>query len=661
MPESPEKVTRYNDIAWESRALDPAFSRKYSQKAMALAQKLKDDSGLSEGMVIYGHGYLHEGALDSAEVWFQKGLELREANDDKVGVASCFNNLGLVAYQRGENVQAIEWWKLAYQHTLSENTAPFRSLRADICRHQGLVYKDIGKYDLAYLKLQESLTLYEELESPWGIADLHLNLGALMELQGTYFQAMDQYKTAFQISEINEYPMGQSNALINIGGLYLRTGELYTAEVLITRGMEARSDFNPDANLAMGYINLGLIQSDKKNYDQALYQLDRADSVLKDAPNANLEITLYNDYGYVHMLKGDFESAQQDFQLALNRIETTGNNTQKPEVLSNLTRITSVLDQNVSSLAYANLLEIEIDSMRAQNGNFNALLLYGLEKRLNLEKAKEQQRIITISALIVICLILFLLGALFRSYRSRKKEQIADQRATIAEINEQVNRQRLEEQLRKQELDGLNLRLEIEQTERKRIAQELHDDLGGTLSYIILKLKSAEEQFDQRLNEYADAMGQLNGAVEKVRNISHKMEAGMPGDFEVTQAIRAQVESVANSGQITMEFHSHGFEGRPKLSPKMEKALFRIFQECLSNIIRHSKTEFASFQLIRDDQFVHFLVEDEGVGFSMQEPGFVPGIGLKGIEERVAKLNGTLEIDSRPGKGTTLSIDIPIT
>jgi signal transduction histidine kinase len=202
--------------------------------------------------------------------------------------------------------------------------------------------------------------------------------------------------------------------------------------------------------------------------------------------------------------------------------------------------------------------------------------------------------------------------------------------------------------------------------ERHRIAANLHDGLGQVLLAIrnqaLLAIQRSPEKSSlrQRLDEISGATSQ---ALDEVRQITHGLRPYQLNRLGLTQAIRATVNSVSSNGQIL--FASRVEDIDKVFDTDSEIHVYRIVQEAINNILKHSKATEAAVVIKNRTNIISLSIRDNGRGFdvnsvSASQPHDL-GYGLSGIAERVRILRGTLAIDSRPGEGTSLSIEIPMT
>lgn len=221
---------------------------------------------------------------------------------------------------------------------------------------------------------------------------------------------------------------------------------------------------------------------------------------------------------------------------------------------------------------------------------------------------------------------------------------------------------KLQEIIKEQELKALDAMLEGEENERKRLALELHDTLGSILSATKYAFKSMENSLEKLLTEnkghYQKINGMLDEALENVRRISHDMASGILVEKGIVGALQQLCNTLQTSGNIQISLNTHGFE--QKIDYTSEVNLYRIIQEILTNVIKHSQATQVNIQLVKSKKNINLVVDDDGKGFDPNDLASRKGIGLSNIDKRVKKLGGKWNIDSGKGMGTTIVIDVPI-
>jgi two-component system, sensor histidine kinase and response regulator len=232
--------------------------------------------------------------------------------------------------------------------------------------------------------------------------------------------------------------------------------------------------------------------------------------------------------------------------------------------------------------------------------------------------------------------------------------------ASIRDISE---RKRSQDNLR--ELSARLLRLRDE--ERRHIARELHDSAGQIVAALTMNLMPLSEEINNHpewVKVIKESLALLDQLSSEVRTISHLLHPPLLDEVGLSSALRLYLEGFAERSKIKVNLDFPGDFGR--LHRDSETAVFRVVQECLTNVHRHSGSAVASIRVIRTDNDIHIQVEDEGKGISLErrmemETAGKSGVGIRGMRERLYQLGGSLEIRSSVrGKGTIVLARLPI-
>jgi PAS domain S-box-containing protein len=202
--------------------------------------------------------------------------------------------------------------------------------------------------------------------------------------------------------------------------------------------------------------------------------------------------------------------------------------------------------------------------------------------------------------------------------------------------------------------------LRAAEDERLRLAQELHDDTAQQLSAMLLQLKVARtsterDELAQRLDELREA---IQACADGVRRIARGLRPPALQDVGIVAAIQAHVRRLTETLDLDVGIEADRLDGA--LGADSSLVLYRVVQEALSNVVRHSGARAATVTVRREDSTVVAVVQDDGVGFDPEQANADHGLGLIGINERVSSVGGRVEVESEPGRGTRLTFLIPI-
>lgn len=226
---------------------------------------------------------------------------------------------------------------------------------------------------------------------------------------------------------------------------------------------------------------------------------------------------------------------------------------------------------------------------------------------------------------------------------------------------------RIIESARTRQLLGLKI-IMAQEEERKRIAREIHDGPAQSLANIVLRTEIAErmlmkEQFELVQHELVDLKSQVRSGLGEIRKIIYNLRPMILDDLGLVPALRKLAQDFEEKTKVHTVFELTGKEVR--LPSAIEAAIYRMVQEAFSNVLKHANASHVSLEISFSPQLIALTIQDNGIGFkpdAMNCPTNRNGhFGLVGMRERVELIEGRLIIDSSPGQGTKIAIDIPTT
>jgi PAS domain S-box-containing protein len=214
-----------------------------------------------------------------------------------------------------------------------------------------------------------------------------------------------------------------------------------------------------------------------------------------------------------------------------------------------------------------------------------------------------------------------------------------------------------------EQLRNLSQHMEkLREEERKRIARELHDELGQSLTALKFDLLLLSDEFgeNEKLVERINAINKFisNTIIKSVQELSSKLRPAVLDKIGLKAAIEWLVDDLRRRNNIATEFVAN-FE-ELDISQDCSTALFRMTQEALTNVVRHAKASSIKIVLRRQNNHLHLLIKDNGKGIDKSIISDHKSLGLLGMRERAISINGDLKIKSYPGKGTTITVSIPM-
>ncbi len=592
--------------------LSKAFERTdiVRSKAFAiLALASSDDSIRSEAHNQLGRAYFYENELDSAAFRFERSIALHEKLGYKSEAASVGISLGAVQLRKGAYKEAIS--------TLIRGAA-----------------------------------FFEKTGDSTNLAKCYSNVSTAFGELGETTKAIDYGQKALRIFQKKGLTAFEAITLPNIAGMFLKLGDTIKAKSYFLQAEELARKRNDKFSLARIYNNLGNMYLET-NADKSADYLLRALQIKQETRNNDGIATLYNNLGYLQLKKNNPKAAIPYLKAALD----LGQGTNLVVTYNNMLDAYKALGDYQSALAYAEKKSMVNDSilkLENQKGIAEISTKYETEKKekeiLNLQNSnlqtdmkRRQNRNLLLAALAL--LVVGCISAFAFIKNTRKKRIIAEQQ-------KELEQQKVEKLLKEQELVGIDAMLEGQEKERQRIAEDLHDSLGGKLSALKLFVDEVKKT-DQELYEKIRTV--LDESYQDVRNISHQKNASAMIDKGLIPAVNIVANRLKASEKLNVEVTN--IDLKQKIKDFIEIQLFRIIQELLTNTIKHARAKQVNIQFSSDNNSLNVVYEDDGIGFDIQK---ATGVGLTNIKNRIRKIQGSLTMDSNPGDGTTVVISVPI-
>jgi two-component system, NarL family, sensor histidine kinase DevS len=235
----------------------------------------------------------------------------------------------------------------------------------------------------------------------------------------------------------------------------------------------------------------------------------------------------------------------------------------------------------------------------------------------------------------------------FASSDLRLAEQFALRASIAVDLSRRVAR------------DALRRVVAGQEVERRRLARELHDETGQALTSILLGLRSVDEANDAEAVAKAvmDLRELVVATLQDVRRLAVQLRPKALDDFGLVPAVERLVQTFSESSGIHVDLEAR--IGDTRLPSEVETTIYRIVQEALTNVVKHAESRRVSILLVRRDNVVTAMIEDDGTGFD-PEAVSTERLGLEGMRERVELHDGRLTIETSPGSGTTLRVEVPL-
>ena len=519
--------------------------------------------------------------------------------------------------------------------------------------------EESSSYDEAFKLYNESLIISQELDDDSLETEILIRLGTILGKSGNLKSSELKFRKANKIARHIGLDNTIGKSLLGIGNVKYFLLEFDSAMKYYASSIPYLYA-SGDSSDARGAINnIAVIFNEYQNYDQSI---DLLNGILlsSELSKDTVTITTFSrNFGLALLSLNRTSDAEEAFQMSL--AYATASNAVKDQIyaLSGLIKVAQQNKELENSTEYFQLIDSLINEYFHHDQTDKILELETkfrtaeIERDNAIKQAKievQDQRMIYLYA-IAAFLILGIVGLYL--YNEQRKKVI---RAIAAQKN-QENEQRINDLLSDQELKSAYAMLAGQEKAHKRIAQELHDNLGRILVTLNMFADSLQNKKDpEALKQLASRISVVaQQANETTRQISHSLDSGVLKHFGLEIAVKELMNALGDSGSIKVENH---VQITSQLDSELSMNIYRIIQELVNNTLKHSKASKITLELNQIKDHLSLIYYDNGIGFIKEE--IEPGMGLKNLESRVDNLDGTITIDSQPNKGTTTIIDVPV-
>ncbi|KFF04917.1 sensor histidine kinase [Flavobacterium reichenbachii] len=430
----------------------------------------------------------------------------------------------------------------------------------------------------------------------------------------------------------------------------------YDANEILEKAFSTLKKY-PNSNLNDSYFySEGIYFSKQNKHQQALQSFAKGiESAKKHENHVALNRLKFAEYEVLFKLK-NYVRAKSNLEYL---VENTPFMIDKKNYFKELSKFYNATKEYSKAYYYSNRYNIINDSLNDANLKNEIVELEARykkaenEKKITLLQSQNEKAVLQVNnnrlnmLLFAVLSFLLFLTVLFLWIWNNYQKKLNFQK----EVNHKQELSSLENQ---QKLSISNALIQGEEIERKRIARDLHDGLGSMLSGLKIHLNLADRE-NKEIGPNINAM--LNDSIKELRNISQNLMPETLQKLGLEHALRDLCVSHSNS-QTSVEFQY--LIKKPNLPQHLEIMIYRIIQELLNNALKYAKASQILVSCSQNKDVFFITVEDNGIGFNVGYAEKREGMGLKNIKNRVAFLNGKLEIDSVPEKGTSTYIELKI-
>lgn len=475
--------------------------------------------------------------------------------------------------------------------------------------------RDLPKAD-RFMRI--GLRLLEQVNDTAGLTAAYNNYGVIKEMEANLDSAEFYYRKGLELVEVLKDSIGIPFSLNNLGGVHLLRGEFDSAAHLFDQAYAIRIARNDDYGILENLILFGDLNKARSN-------LTRASSFYQKAIKHSYHV------GFPYMRQYCFEQLSQVFE-------------EQGDLDSSLAfqkAYVALKDSLLEEQRTSSLAEMETRFETAQKEKENLLLK---------QEKQEQQLVVSRQRNWIIALVGASFTILFMGlFLVQRNKQMEAEKRDAAIIDERER--------------GLRSIIQATEDERKRIAKDLHDGIVQSLTGVSLKIqKQASSDGAKQTGldkELKTTRTTLDDAISEVRGISHQMMPRVLSETGLIPAMEDMLGKSLGNTEIEYAFEHHNVEGS-RFKETLEISLYRIAQELVNNIIKHSQAKAVSVQLLKTRSHLVLIVEDNGKGFEFNDPSSRNGIGLMNITSRAKAIHGEVNYEPSPEQGTVATIRAPL-
>jgi two-component system NarL family sensor kinase len=609
-------------------------SLRMSKEALKMYQLLGNKQKESLSLMNIGIAYFRLNNLEAAIRYQLGGLAIREKFGNARDLSFSYNNLG-TTYKIMKNYdQAIIYFNKGIAVTKQLNDI---SREAPLIYNLGEIFVDQNKLPDAQKYIEQALEYYVKMGDERGQRKCYEVLASIAKKRGQNEVAEGHLKKAIQLSAKTNSAYNEVMSLINLAELNTLQNKPVEAEASLLKAEKYAKDNKLAEEVT---IKAALLELYLKNPS-----LVKRNGLFKEYEVLRDSIWNKNTVKQINELQTKYETEKKQQQILLLGKE---NQIQGLELNRNKLELENRKLENDRNLLTIDAQELVLERNRIELANkqieakTKAQQVKLLATENELQRLELIKRNIFLAAIGAILLVTVVIGYLF--YNRYKLRQEA----------------RLQAEVIVQQDHATKSILQAEENERKRISGELHDGLGQLFSAVKLNLSALSDDLNFNNQEgratFEKTMSMVDESCKEIRVISHQMAPNVLLKSGLTAAVRDFISKI-DSRRLKINLETFGLQTR--LDPNIEAVLYRVIQETVNNVIKHSGANVLDIQLNRDDEGINAMIEDNGKGFDTAQIEKFEGIGLKNIRTRVNFLKGTVDFSSSLGNGTLIAIFIP--
>jgi len=606
--ENKEAVDLYINLGQQYENSTPDLAKFYYKKAGDLSKKISYPEGEARSIFNYTYVLNLQSRYDSSLQLNLQSVDIAKKLNDPVMLGKALFNTGTSYRLLSQYETAVTYYEEGKKVFAGIKDSLMEAKAYDILQ---VLHYDLRNYDRSIAYGEAAVEYLRKTNDSIWLGNALNNLAMSYVKRKDYAKAETSWKEVYVIAK-------------NIGHIELQAAQL---------------------------LNLGNLSYSKGEYDQLKYYYDKALELSKDMDSKETIAVSYRGLAIYYFFQKDYLQAKTMAFKALDIASKEKLLQEKAKVLDFLARIHFSLQDLEAGQQYATQSEMIMDSINNNNIQKNIIDIekkYESERKDNqikLQRSELKQKN-TLNYLLVggAVTLLFISLLSYRNYRQKQN----------------IQQQRINELETEKQLSATEAVLKGEEQERTRLAKDLHDGLGGMLSgikYTLNNMKGNLIMTEENAQAFGRSIDMLDSSINEMRRVAHNMMPEALVKFGLDTALKDFCNDINKSGALKVQYQSIGLQEK-QIDQTKSVTVYRIVQELLNNTMKHASAKNALVQLSYNDAILTLTVEDDGKGFDASVLKQSKGIGWSNIQNRVEFLKGKWDVDSQPGKGTSVNIEM---
>ncbi|QNA46391.1 tetratricopeptide repeat-containing sensor histidine kinase [Lacibacter sediminis] len=601
-------VEFYINLGQQYEASEPELAKHYYKTAGTFSEKIDYPAGILRYIFNYTFVLNMQGRFDSGLALNLKSVAIARKLNDPIMLGKALFNTGSSYRMLAQYENAIPLYEEGRKIFASNGDSLLMARSYDIIQ---MLYYNLENYDKGVFYGETAVKWLRTIDDPVWLGTTLNNLGMNYAKKGAYAKAKDCWMEALAIGKkIGNIEM-EASQMLNLGDLYMDEGDYAVIGQYYNKALELYTTLDGAEGIAIALRGLAIYEFYKKDFQAAKIYADRSLAVINQNNLLFEKRKTFETLSRIHIALHDLITGQKYMQQA-----------------------TVLADSIINDRIRKSTVEFETKYETAKK-----------DGQIKLQQSELKQKSTLNYILIGSAAALLIISLLsYRNYRHKQNLQ----------------QQRINELETEKQLAATEAVLKGEEQERTRLAKDLHDGLGGMLSGIkhsFNNMKGNLVMTPENAQAFERSMDMLDSSIKEMRRVAHNMMPETLVKYGLDTALKDFCKDMSLAGSVKVIYQSVSIENAV-IDQTTSITIYRIVQELVNNVMKHAAAKQVVVQLNKLNGQLTITVEDDGKGFDTAILRQSSGMGWSNILNRVEFMKGIMDVQSEPGKGTSVHIEL---